>query len=573
MLELEIKKINMRWEAILEPEQSAVQQLQKDLGVSSIIAALLVKRGMHTFDTAKAFFRPQWQDLHSPFLMRDMDKAVARIHAALEEDQAIMVYGDYDVDGTTSVALMSSFLTEKTEKITPYIPDRYTEGYGISYKGIDVAAEKGIQLIIALDCGIKAVDKVAYAKEKGIDFIICDHHLPGEELPQATALLDPKRPDCDYPFDELCGCGIGFKLIQALSESWGDAKEKLLPYLDLVATAIAADVVPMEEENRTLCFFGLAQLRQNPRPGIQSLLGSLKKSVNITDLVFKVAPRINAAGRMDHALVAVELLTSKDYNEVKKMAEAIEQFNTERRATDERITQEALNQIKQRKEEDFPATVVFAEDWHKGVVGIVASRLIENHYRPTVVLTQSGENYVGSVRSVKGFNVYNALEACKVHMLQFGGHKYAAGLTLHKDQLTAFKAAFEKQVETTILPEQKTPVLLYDLALPIEEVNHKLYRIVAQMAPFGPKNMRPVFCSTNCIDSGQSKVVGKDQSHLRLSVQTANGPLVGIGFGMANHFEHIKSGAAFDLLYTLDENEWNGTISLQLKLKAIRPKE
>ncbi|MCH1418044.1 MAG: single-stranded-DNA-specific exonuclease RecJ [Flavobacteriaceae bacterium] len=563
----------MRWEAISEPEQSFVQQLQKELGVSSIIAALLVQRGMHTFGAARAFFRPQWQDLHSPFLMRDMDKAVARIHAALEEDQAIMVYGDYDVDGTTSVALMSSFLNEKTKKITPYIPDRYTEGYGISFKGIDVAVEKGIQLIIALDCGIKAVDKVAYAKKKGIDFIICDHHLPGEELPQATALLDPKRSDCDYPFDELCGCGIGFKLIQALSESWDEPEEKLFPYLDLVATAIAADIVPMEGENRTLCFFGLAQLHQNPRPGIQSLLGSLKKPVNITDLVFKVAPRINAAGRMDHALVAVDLLTSKDYNEVKKLVEAIEQFNTERRATDERITQEALNQIKQRKEEDFPATVVFAADWHKGVVGIVASRLIENHYRPTVVLTQSGENYVGSVRSVKGFNIYNALDACKAHMLQFGGHKYAAGLTLHKDQLTTFKAAFEKQVETTILPEQKTPVLLYDLVLPIEEVNHKLYRIVAQMAPFGPKNMRPVFCSTNCVDSGQSKVVGKDQSHLRLSVQTANGPLVGIGFGMANHFEHIKSGAAFDLLYTLDENEWNGTISLQLKLKAIRPKE
>ena len=573
MLEREIKKINMRWEAISEPEQSYVQQLQKELGVSSIIAALLVQRGMHTFGAAKAFFRPQWQDLHSPFLMRDMDKAVARIHAALEEDQAIMVYGDYDVDGTTSVALMSSFLNEKTKKITPYIPDRYTEGYGISFKGIDVAVEKGIQLIIALDCGIKAVDKVAYAKKKGIDFIICDHHLPGEELPQATALLDPKRSDCDYPFDELCGCGIGFKLIQALSESWDEPEEKLFPYLDLVATAIAADIVPMEGENRTLCFFGLAQLHQNPRPGIQSLLGSLKKPVNITDLVFKVAPRINAAGRMDQALVAVDLLTSKDHNEVKKLVEAIEQFNTERRATDERITQEALNQIKQRKEEYFPATVVFAADWHKGVVGIVASRLIENHYRPTVVLTQSGENYVGSVRSVKGFNIYNALDACKAHMLQFGGHKYAAGLTLHKDQLTTFKVAFEKQVETTILPEQKTPVLLYDLMLPIEEVNHKLYRIVAQMAPFGPKNMRPVFCSTNCVDSGQSKVVGKDQSHLRLSVQTANGPLVGIGFGMANHFEHIKSGAAFDLLYTLDENEWNGTISLQLKLKAIRPKE
>ena len=572
MPEREIKKVIMRWEAISEPEQSVVQQLQKELGVSSTIASLLVQRGMHTFDTAKAFFRPQWQDLHSPFLMRDMDKAVARIQAALEEDQAIMVYGDYDVDGTTSVALMSSFLTEKTQKVFPYIPDRYTEGYGISYKGIDLAAEKGIHLIIALDCGIKAVEKVAYAKEKGIDFIICDHHLPGEELPQATALLDPKRSDCNYPFDELCGCGIGFKLIQALSESWDEPEEKLFPYLDLVVTAIAADIVPMEGENRTLSFFGLAQLRQNPRPGIQSFLGTLKKPVTITDLVFKVAPRINAAGRMDHALVAVDLLNTKDHNEVKKIAAAIEQFNTDRRATDERITQEALNQIKQRNEKDFPATVVYAKDWHKGVVGIVASRVIENYYRPTVVLTQSGENYVGSVRSVKGFNVYNALEACKAHMIQFGGHKYAAGLSLKKTELTAFKTAFEKQVEATILPEQKTPVITYDLVLPIEEVNHKLYRIVAQMAPFGPKNMRPVFCSTNCIDSGQSKIVGQDQSHLRLSVQTVNGPLVGIGFGLADHFEHIKSGAAFDLLYTLDENEWNGTSSLQLKIKAIRPK-
>ena len=572
MPERKIKKVNMRWEAISEPEQSAVQQLQKELGVSSTIAALLVQRGMHTFDAAKAFFRPQWQDLHSPFLMRDMDRAVARIQAALEEDQAIMVYGDYDVDGTTSVALMSSFLAEKTQKVFPYIPDRYTEGYGISFKGIDLAAEKGIHLIIALDCGIKAVDKVAYAKEKGIDFIICDHHLPEEELPQATALLDPKRPDCNYPFDELCGCGIGFKLIQALSESWNEPEEKLFPYLDLVVIAIAADIVPMEGENRTLSFFGLAQLRQNPRLGIQSFLGTLKKPVTITDLVFKVAPRINAAGRMDHALVAVDLLTTKDHNEVKKIAAAIEQFNTDRRATDERITQEALDQIKQREEEDFPATVVYATDWHKGVVGIVASRVIENYYRPTVVLTQSGENYVGSVRSVKGFNVYNALEACKGHMIQFGGHKYAAGLSLKKTELTAFKTAFEKQVEATILPEQKTPVITYDLVLPIEEVNHKLYRIVAQMAPFGPKNMRPVFCSTNCIDSGQSKIVGQDQSHLRLSVQTVNGPLVGIGFGLADHFEHIKSGAAFDLLYTLDENEWNGTSSLQLKIKAIRPK-
>lgn len=573
MFERKIKKVIMRWKAISKPEQKLVQQLQKELGVSAIIATLLAQRGMHTFDAAKAFFRPQWEDLHSPFLMQDMDKAVDRIHAALEEDEAIMVYGDYDVDGTTSVALMASFLAEKTTKITPYIPDRYTEGYGVSYQGIDVAKAKGIQLIIALDCGVKAVDKVAYAKEKGIDFIICDHHLPGEELPQAVALLDPKREDCNYPFDELCGCGIGFKLIQALSERWQEPKENLYPYLDLVATAIAADIVPMEGENRTLSFFGLAQLRQNPRPGIQGFLGALKKPVNITDLVFKVAPRINAAGRMDHALVAVDLLRSKDPTEVKKIAEAIEQFNTERRATDERITKEALDQIKQRKEESFPATVVFAEDWHKGVVGIVASRLIENYYRPTVVLTRSGENYAGSVRSIKGFNVYEALEACKDHMIQFGGHKYAAGLTLKENQLTHFKTAFEKQVEESILPELRTPVILYDLAIPIEEVNHKLYRIVEQMAPFGPKNMRPVFCSTNCVDSGQSKVVGKDQSHLRLSVQTPNGPLIGIGFSMAKHYDYIKSGGPFDLLYTLDENEWNGSVSLQLKIKAIRPKE
>lgn len=562
----------MRWEASFEPQQDLVLQLQKELGVSAVIASLLVQRGMSSFDAAKTFFRPQWTDLHSPFLMRDMDKAVDRIHAALEEDQTIMVFGDYDVDGTTSVALMSSFLAEKTSKVIPYIPDRYTEGYGLSYQGIDVAHDQDVKLIIALDCGVKAVDKVAYASEKGIDFIICDHHLPGEELPNAVALLDPKRKDCTYPFDELCGCGIGFKLIQALNESWQEPKEALYPYLDLVATAIAADIVPIEGENRTLSFFGLAQLRQNPRPGIQGFLSALKKPVNITDLVFKVAPRINAAGRMNHALVAVDLLRSKDAVELKKIGEAIEQMNTDRRATEERITKEALDQIKHRQEENSSSTVVYAEDWHKGVVGIVASRLIENYYRPTVVLTKSGENYAGSVRSVKGFNVYEALAACKAHMIQFGGHKYAAGLTLNKSQLAAFKMAFEKQVEVTILPEQRTPVMLYDLVLPIEEVNHKLYRIIEQMAPFGPKNMRPVFCSTNCVDSGQTRLVGKDQSHLRVSVQTPNGSLIGIGFSMAKHYDYIKSGAPFDLLYTLDENEWNGSVSLQLKIKAIRPK-
>lgn len=561
----------MRWEAIPKPDETKVKHLQKELGVSATVASLLVQRSIDTFQDAKAFFRPQWEDLHSPFLMCDMDKAVNRIQAALEEDESIMIYGDYDVDGTTSVALLTTFLAEKTKNITPYIPDRYTEGYGISFQGIDHAAANGIRLIIALDCGIKAVDKVAYAKEKGIDFIICDHHLPGEELPEAVALLDPKRKECSYPFDELCGCGIGFKLIQALSQSWEEPQEKLAPYLDLVTTAIAADIVPMVGENRTLAFFGLAQLRKKARPGIQQLLGDLKTPVNISDLVFKVAPRINAAGRMDHALLAVDLLRSTSKSELQQFANAIEAFNSERRATDERITQEALLQIKVQAAEKDAATVVYAEDWHKGVVGIVASRLIETYYRPTVVLTRSGEHYVGSVRSVKGFNVYDALTACKAEMLQFGGHKYAAGLTLREDQLESFKAAFLHRVSRTILAEQKTPVLIYDATLSIDEVDHKLFRITEQMAPFGPKNMRPVFYSSNCVDSGQTKIVGKDQSHLRLSVQTANGPLVGIGFGMAAHYAYIKSGNPFDLVYSLDENEWNGNVSLQLKLKAIRP--
>lgn len=561
----------MRWEAKKGADEATVKELQQSLGVSSIIATLLVQRGIQSFDAAKAFFRPQWEDLHPPFLMRDMDKAVTRIQAAFEEDESIMVYGDYDVDGTTAVALLSSFLAEKSQKITPYIPDRYSEGYGISFQGIDYAHKNGITLIIALDCGIKAVDKVAYAKKKGIDFIICDHHLPGKELPQALALLDPKREDCTYPFNELCGCGIGFKLIQALTETWNEPQEGILPYLDLVVTAIAADIVPMDGENRTLSFFGMAQLRQSPRPGIQQLLGELKKPATISDLVFKAAPRINAAGRMDHALLAVELLKSSSPAVLNKTAKAIEAFNSERRATDERTTQEALQQIEQAGEKENIATVVYAKDWHKGVVGIVASRLIETYYRPTVVLTQSGEYYVGSVRSVKGFDVYEALQACSAHMLQFGGHKYAAGLTLRLDQLAAFKKAFEAAVATRIRPEQKMPKLTYDLTISIDEVNHKLYRIIEQMAPFGPNNMRPVFYSTNCVDSGQTRVVGKDQSHLRLSVQTEDGSLVGIGFGMAQHFDYINSGAPFDLLFTLDENEWNGTVSLQLKVKDIRP--
>lgn len=560
----------MHWKTLPIPEATTVAVLQKELGVSKVVAALLAQRGIANFESAKAYFRPQWEDLHDPFLMRDMQKAVHRITTAIAQNEKIMVYGDYDVDGTTSVALMTSFLQSKSQAIHPYIPDRYTEGYGISLQGIDVAASQEVSLIIALDCGIKAKKQIAYAQEKGIDFIICDHHLPGDEMPAAHAILNPKRSDCNYPFDELCGCGIGFKLIQALATTWETPTKALFPYLDLVATAIAADIVPMEGENRVLAALGLKQIQTAPRLGIQSLLGDLKKPATVSDLVFKVAPRINASGRMKHALLAVELLCASDDAEVQQLSKEIETYNAQRRATDEQITKEALNQIEVKQNENAFTTVVHHEDWHKGVVGIVASRLIETHYRPTIVLTKSGQNYVGSARSVKGFDVYKAIDACKMHLEQFGGHKYAAGLTLSETDLEAFKAAFEQQVAKTILPEQQQPSLTYDLPLEKEEITPKLYRIIAQMAPFGPKNMRPVFCTTNCRDAGGTRLVGKEKNHLRLEIRHQEKTLVGIAFQQASAFEEIKKGTAFDLLYTLSENEWNEQSSLQLQIKAIR---
>lgn len=560
----------MRWEATELPERQVIDKLQEELQVSKVMATLLAQRGIEDYASAKQFFRPQWEDLHDPFLMKDMQKAVDRIEKAIKGDEKIMVYGDYDVDGTTSVALMTTFLKANKGRVTPYIPDRYEEGYGVSFRGIDIAEKEGITLMIALDCGIKAHEKVAYAIEKGIDFIICDHHLPGATLPAAMAVLDPKRKDCSYPYDELCGCGVGFKLIQALSIRWSLDSSALLPYLDLVATAIAADIVPIDGENRTLCFYGINQLRTSPRHGIGVFLAQLKTAVTVTDLVFKVAPRINAAGRMEHALTAAQMLMSNEVDQINKLSQAIEAFNTERRSTDQRITQEALVQIQENGEEDDASTVVFSNEWHKGVVGIVASRLIETYYRPTVVLTRSGDHYVGSVRSVKGFNVYDALNACKSYLIQFGGHKYAAGLTLHKDQLEAFKKEFDKEVNQSILPNQKEPVLRYDYSLSIDDVDTKLYRIMEQMRPFGPTNLRPVFLSENCLDSGYSKVVGKEGTHLRLSIQTEKGPLVGIGFGLADFFPAIKKGAAFDLLYTLDKNEWNGKTTLQLIIKDLK---
>ena len=434
----------MRWTLKPKPETAKIEALQKALQIDSVLATLLLQRGIETYDQAKAFFRPSLDDLHDPYLMKDMDKAVARIEKAMANNENILIYGDYDVDGTTAVALMSTYLKTRYSLIHTYIPNRYDEGYGISYKGINFALENDFTLIIALDCGIKAVEKVAFAKEKGIDFIICDHHRPGDDIPNAAAVLDPKQEDCEYPYKELCGCGVGFKLIQALGQKEGKTVNDLTEYLDLVATAIGADIVPITGENRVLAYFGLLVINTNPRPGIKAILNQVEKTeLTITDVVFIVAPRINAAGRMKHGNYAVALLTEIEEDLAAKYASEINNYNLDRREIDKQITEEALKQIEEQKEQKRFTTVVYDETWHKGVIGIVASRLTETYYRPTLVFTKSGEKLAASARSVKDFDVYNALGACSEHIEQFGGHKYAAGLTLKEENYEAFKQAFE----------------------------------------------------------------------------------------------------------------------------------
>lgn len=561
----------MKWIAQPLASERTAEHLSEVLGVSPVISQLLAQRGIDSYDQAKAFFRPTWEQLHDPFLMQDMTVAVDRIVTAIERQEKVMVFGDYDVDGTSAVALVYSYLKDEIEHLTPYIPDRYKEGYGISIAGIDTAKAEGISLIITLDCGIKAIDQVTYAKKSGIDFVICDHHLPGDQLPEATAVLDPKRSDCAYPFKELCGCGIGFKLIQALQQQKQLPEEALFPYLDLVATAIAADIVPIIGENRILTFLGIEQLNRQPRNGFQFFLKALKKPVRVTDLVFVIAPRINAAGRMDHGLNAVQLLIAKDPEEALPIARSIEFYNSERRATDERIKQEALQQILLNEQQETFSTVVFHSSWHKGVIGIVASRLIETYYRPTVVLTESEGILSGSVRSVRGFDVHKALEACTRHMIQFGGHKYAAGLTLKPEQLEGFVETFEAYVKEYILPEQRLPSLTYDLVLSFDVLTHKLLRILNQMGPFGPKNMRPVFVTHDCKDTGNTRLVGKKEEHLKLEITDQSGVKIqGIAFGMGEHLISIKNQIPFSILYTLEENEYNGIVSLQLKVKDLK---
>ncbi|MGC1630938.1 MAG: single-stranded-DNA-specific exonuclease RecJ [Gelidibacter sp.] len=562
----------MRWTLKPKPDLSKVKHLREALQVGDAIASLLLSRGIETYEDAKQFFRPSLDELHDPFLMKDMDKAVERIEKAFADGENILVFGDYDVDGTSSVALMSSYLKTRTEAVATYIPDRYEEGYGVSIKGIDFAHDNDISLIIALDCGIKAIDKVAYAKEKGIDFIICDHHRPSSELPDAVAILDPKRDDCPYPYDELCGCGVGFKLVQALASRNGKTIEDLIEYLDLVAMAIGADIVPITGENRILAYFGLQVINQNPRAGIKAIIDQTKKTeLTITDVVFIVAPRINAAGRMKHGNHAVALLTEEDAELAKTYALQIEQFNTDRKEADQLITQEALMQIEESEEHERFTSVVYQDSWHKGVIGIVASRLIETYYRPTLVFTKSGDRLAASARSVSGFDVYNALEACSEHIEQFGGHKYAAGLTLKEENYEAFKQAFEDEVSKTIDRALLVPEIRVDMPIDLKDITPKFYRILKQFAPFGPGNMAPVFMTENLQDTGYGKCVGEDDKHIRVTVQQKNSDrIVAIGFNLGDKCELITNKKPFKAVYSVDENHWQGTVSLQLKLRDIK---
>ncbi len=561
--------MHKRWNILNAPEQ-AVQELQRQLKISPVACKILVQRGIESFETAKNYFRPQLQQLHDPWLMKDMRLATDRIFSAFEKKEKILVFGDYDVDGTTSVACMYQFL----QKIyTPglvefYIPHRYREGYGISTMGIDFAKENGYTLIISLDCGIKSVDLIRYAKELSIDFIVCDHHLPEKELPPAIAILNPKQVDCPYPYKELCGCGIGFKLITALAQLLQLPAEDYYCYLDLVATAIAADIVPMTGENRILAFYGLQRVNEKSCNGIKALVelsGIQKTTLQITNLVFVIAPRVNAAGRMDDARKAVLLFVEPDYQKALEYAAMLHSDNTDRKEADSNITGEALALIEADEIlVNRNSTVLYQPHWHKGVVGIVASRLIEKYYRPTVVLTKSGDVVAGSARSVPGFNLYEAIYACREHLLGYGGHFAAAGMTLLPEQVAPFSQKFEEVITATITQELLTPVIVIDAEIRFSAINQILYNIIAQMEPFGPENLRPVFVVRGVTDNGWSKIVKEE--HVKFSLQQDNIVFSGIGFGMSDKFELLQSKLPLDVVFTLDENEWNGNKSLQLKV-------
>ncbi|GEO10413.1 single-stranded-DNA-specific exonuclease RecJ [Segetibacter aerophilus] len=559
-----------RWK-ILKADQEKVIALQDALKVNQTICKILVQRGFDSFEKAKNYFRPQLSQLLDPWLMKDMDKAVNRILLAKSKGEKILVYGDYDVDGTTSVASMYQFLKGLYKNVDFYIPHRYREGYGISKTGIDYAKENNFSLIISLDCGIKSSGLISYAQLLGIDFIVCDHHLPDNELPPAIAILNPKQKDCEYPYKELCGCGVGFKLMTAIAETLGLPEESYLCYLDLLATAIAADIVPMTGENRVMAYFGLQRVNKNPCNGIKALmqLAGVQKEMFITNLVFIIAPRVNAAGRMDDARKAVQLFIEKDCVKALEFAEMLHIDNTERRTADTTITEEALALIEENAEmANRKSTVVYQEHWHKGVVGIVASRLIETYYRPTIVLTRSGEVAAGSARSVPGFNLYEAIHACKEHLLGYGGHFAAAGMTLLPENIEAFTNKFEQVVSETIHQDSLIPEIVIDAEVTFNELTLSFYNIIHQMEPYGPENLRPVFVVKNVMDSGNTKLV-KDQ-HIRFCLKQNNCSFKGIGFNMAEKFSLIENKLPLDVVFTLEENDWNGQKSLQLKVIDFR---
>jgi len=564
--------MNKRWTMREMPDQAIVNNLSGILNIDPVLASLLANRGITTFDEARDFFRPDDRQLHDPFLMRDMERAILRIEKAMADGEKILVYGDYDVDGTTAVAVVYSFFKPYHPAIEYYIPDRYTEGYGISTQGIDYAAAKGFSLIIALDCGIKSVDKIAYANSLGIDFIICDHHTPGAELPDAVAVLDPKRADCTYPFKELSGCGIGFKLAQAYAEKNGIPFTEVSRYFDLAAISVACDIVPIVGENRILAYYGLQKINTDPCIGVKKLMEVSGRTTNytISDIVFQLGPRINAAGRIDDAKHAVQLLIACNEEDAQLKGDLINEKNAERKGHDLKITDEALAMIgSDQILVDRKSTVVFNEEWHKGVIGIVASRLTEKYYRPTVVLTRSNGHVAGSARSVLGYDLYEALCGCSDLLIQFGGHKYAAGLTMQPENVPLFVERFEEVVGSTITDEQLVQQILIDAQLELNQIDAKFFRILNQFAPFGPENMSPVFITKNVYVSGNASLVGA--SHIKMAVMQPGSPAFDcIAFSQGEYLEKIKKDVPFDICYTIEENVWRERRTIQLNVKGIK---
>ena len=569
--------MDKNWVLKASGNEAVIASLSKELGIDRPLAQLLVQRGITTFEEAKIFFRPDLSNLHDPFLMKDMDVAVQRILEAIQSGEKVLVYGDYDVDGTTAVALVYKFFKDHLKEIDYYIPDRYDEGYGVSEKGIDYAAQYGITLVIALDCGIKAVDKIDYARKKGIEFIICDHHNPGDEVPDAIAVLDPKQADCNYPYKDLSGCGVGLKLVQAYCKATGQPDERIYDYLDLVVVSIASDIVPITGENRIMAYYGLKKLNESPSLGLRAIkevAGIDRKQIDIEDIVFKIGPRINAAGRMESGKKSVDLLVCDNSKDAAIISEKINNFNLDRRSIDMEITRQAIEMIRaSNKLQERNSTVLYNPDWHKGVIGIVASRLLEHYYKPTVILTRSNGFATGSARSVSGFDLYKAIESCSDLLENFGGHKYAAGLTMKIKNIQKFTDRFEKIVSENIDPELLIPVLEIDTELQLMEINDKFFRVLKQFQPFGPENLSPIFLSENVVDNGYGRTVGNNGEHLKLTLIQEENPFKvfpAIAFHQGQDFQKINKGAPFDICYQLMENDFRGRVSLQIHIQGIK---